>query len=336
MRYFADYLTAHGIPWTHDIEMTSAYDILFLNSWTIPFPKVLKAKRNNPKLRVVQRVDGAAQDYGRTDGVDWIQRDVNRLADLTIYQSQYSYNATHKRYHLIETPGPIIHNPVDVQRFSPDGECFDWKPKIRRVISVGWSPNPLKGNWRIPILAKANPDIEFVVVGRAAGLENLPGIRQIEYLDHERLPVALRSADMYLSLIENDACPNVILEALASGLPVLYIPSGGVPELVRDAGLPFAQDSEFAPQLERLFANHAEYAQKARQIALEHHQFDDVFSRYLKAIAACERRAMPPRKNIWQGNLDTVMFNAGEQARKWKRILTGKQSLRRPEPEHRF
>ena len=32
----------------------------------------------------------------------------------------------------------------------------------------------------------------------------------------------------------NDPCPTVVLEALASGVPVVYPRSGGVPELVGD------------------------------------------------------------------------------------------------------
>ena len=32
----------------------------------------------------------------------------------------------------------------------------------------------------------------------------------------------------------NDPCPSVVLEALASGVPVVYPRSGGVPELVGD------------------------------------------------------------------------------------------------------
>src|SRR4029079_8142007 len=47
-------------------------------------------------------------------------------------------------------------------------------------------------------------------------------------------PEIYRSADAYLMTKHNDPCPNVVLEALASGLPVLYATSGGVAELVGD------------------------------------------------------------------------------------------------------
>jgi glycosyltransferase involved in cell wall biosynthesis len=328
LRNFQAFLQEQGYPCTDNLD--DDYDVLFLNSWTIPYQVVLREKQRRPHLRVVQRVDGSAQDYGRRDGADWLQRDVNALADLTIFQSQYSYEATYERYRLIRLAGPVIHNPVDVERFSPEGERFTWdSPGKKRVISVGWSPNPMKGNWRIPILAQQNPDVEFLVVGHATSLEDLPNIRAIPYLEHDKLPKALRSADVYLSLILNDACPNVILEALASGLPIVYVPSGGVPELVRDAGLAFEADHEFPHRLDQLMADRTVYANRARQIALDHHHPDQIFPRYLAAIELSERRQLPTKWVNLRGYVDYQVFEMRGFFRKWGRILSGKQPLRK-------
>jgi glycosyltransferase involved in cell wall biosynthesis len=330
MRYFADYLTRQGIAWTHDIN--ADYDALFVNSWTIPYRMVLRAKMAHPSRLVVHRIDGAAQEYGRRDGVDWLQRDVNLLADVTIYQSHYSFTATHERYRLTSMRGPVIHNPVDTAHFSPEGPRYDWPSGVTRVISVGWSPNPLKGNWRIPILARANPEVEFVVVGRHTEVDDLPNVRKIDFLEHKDLPQALRSADAYLSLLQNDACPNVIIEALACGLPVIHVPSGGVPELVRDAGAAFTSDDEFPAALERITDGRDTFATKARHIALDNHQLDAVFARYLDIMRGGERRALPARGLALRATVDFKAYETRQFLRKWRRILTGKQPLRRPRP----
>jgi glycosyltransferase involved in cell wall biosynthesis len=50
-------------------------------------------------------------------------------------------------------------------------------------------------------------------------------------------PDLYRSADAYLTLTHQDACPSGVIEALASGLPVIHPGSGGVPELAADAGI---------------------------------------------------------------------------------------------------
>ena len=43
----------------------------------------------------------------------------------------------------------------------------------------------------------------------------------------------------------NDPCPTVVVEALASGLPVVFSATGGVPELVADAGAGVVTEASF-------------------------------------------------------------------------------------------
>ena len=45
------------------------------------------------------------------------------------------------------------------------------------------------------------------------------------------------SCDLYLCLSRADPCPNALIESMSYGLPVLGIASGGVPEIVKDAGV---------------------------------------------------------------------------------------------------
>jgi glycosyltransferase involved in cell wall biosynthesis len=72
-----------------------------------------------------------------------------------------------------------------------------------------------------------------------------------------------------------DPCPNVVLEAMAAGIPVVGADGGGVPELLdqgRCGGLfPMDDPNALCQQIERVFAQpllRAEYAQKGRQRAL--------------------------------------------------------------------
>ena len=44
------------------------------------------------------------------------------------------------------------------------------------------------------------------------------------------------SSHIYISFSYRDACPNAIIEAMSFGLPVIGISSGGVPDIVGNAG----------------------------------------------------------------------------------------------------
>jgi glycosyltransferase involved in cell wall biosynthesis len=88
-------------------------------------------------------------------------------------------------------------------------------------------------------------------VGAAAQrrIEELRLGKLVEFLgpyDWKQAPAIYRSADAYLMTKNNDPCPNSVLEAMSSGLPVLYSASGGVPELVgTDAGVGLAVPESF-------------------------------------------------------------------------------------------
>ena len=55
----------------------------------------------------------------------------------------------------------------------------------------------------------------------------------------------MRRNDVYLAPSRNDPCSNALLEALACGLPAVFRASGGHPELVGEAGVPFDEPTRF-------------------------------------------------------------------------------------------
>jgi glycosyltransferase involved in cell wall biosynthesis len=302
------WLTEQAIPWTEDPNST--YDILFVNAWQTRYPQVFHHKNRLAALRVVHRVDGAGKDYGRTDGADAGQEAVSTLADLTIFQSHYSRTSTLVKHRVIKHDGPVIYNPVDTQKFSPEGIGRLPVTDHPRVVTAIWSTNRRKGGWRVPLLAKANPEVDFLFIGDHQGGETPPNLHYLPRLPHAELPAAMRSGDIFLNLSENDPCPNIVLEAMACGLPVLYAPSGGTPELVGDAaGLPLNSNEDFPSQFGRIKSALPEHKAAARERVLSHFSQEIIFPAYWEAIQKVQRRPLPSITRHW--------FSLGQRARVW-------------------
>ncbi len=296
LKLFEEFLQGDG--WTITRDVQDNFEVLFTNHWMTPRRQILKAFLSNPQVRVVQRIDGVAQDYGRDAEADLRQRHVNRLADLTIFQSQYARFTARERFSVIEQDGPVIHNPVDVNTFSPEGK----KLKLnggRRIICVSWSTNPLKGAAKIYAVAIANPDIDFVLCGNFPDAPNLPNLHHLGVLDRANLAEAYRSCLALLTFAQNEACPNHVLEALASGLPVLYEDSGAMSELIGECGASVTAGS-FRARFEEIAKKLPGLSTQARRTAIERFHPKKIFPQYLEAIlqALSKPTHVPPALRI--------------------------------------
>ena len=229
-------------------------------------------------LRVVHRVDGPIAMYrGAEDGTDQKIVEINdEFAQATIFQSDWSLEA--HRAAGIELRDPhVIPNAVDPRIFHP-AERGPLGPRIR-LIATSWSDNPNKGGETLEWLARTlDPDrYTLTFVGRVQG--DLSPARVVPPLDSQGVANLLREHDVYVAPSSNDPCSNALVEALACGLPVVYLRSGGHPELVGDAGLGFDDREEIPALLERLVG---EYDERRTRISTS--SLADVADRYLAVL----------------------------------------------------
>ena len=149
---------------------------------------------------------------------------------------------------ILGRPVQNITKGVDSMLFSPEGAS------VRGELGVGDAPVVLSVSRLVPIKNVAlfvdaiavarnrRPDIRAVVVGdgplepalrqRASALGIADAIRFAGYVDQQELPHWYRAADLFALSSDFDNSPNVVLEAMASGLPVVATDVGGVSEFV--------------------------------------------------------------------------------------------------------
>lgn len=114
-------------------------------------------------------------------------------------------------------------------------------------------------------------------------------------------PALLQRAHILLHTKYNDPCPGLVVEALASGLPVVYSASGGVPELVgEDAGVGIPVESTFdrtippdaaalADGVERVMASLHAYSLAARQRAVQRFDIEPWLARHAEVFERARR-----------------------------------------------
>ena len=161
-----------------------------------------------------------------------------------------------------------------------------------RVAHVAFSTNPRKGAAELYRVAAESPDVDFHLVGRYEELPDLPNLHPHGLLSHDCLPGFLRACDVLAFFSAHETCSNVLLEGLATGLPILYKDSGGNRELVGEGGSAVTVET-FRPALDEATAQRGKLAQLARERAVREFAVDRVLASYLEAITACRRRPFP-------------------------------------------
>ena len=249
------------------------------NSFNFDFRRLERFARRG--ARMVHRVDGPIGAYrGFDDGTDAKIAEVNAaLASATIFQSEFSL-AKHRELGFELREAVVIPNAVDPAIFHPPLVREPLAGRKVRVVASSWSDNPRKGVGALEWLDR-NLDLdrfELTFAGRAprAGFER---IRVVGPLDSAALAELLRTQDLYVAPSWDDPCSNALLEALACGLPAAYRDSGGHPELVGEAGVPFREDGEASDAVERLVSEI-----DARRSAIDAPSISDVADRYLEVL----------------------------------------------------
>ncbi len=250
-------LSALGIEAHHDPRKPGTQAILLIGS-TRKLDDLIYAKRQ--RIRIVQRLDGMNwlhkrqntgwQHYFRSERLNFQLAFIRRwLADEIVYQSNFTRDWWNTVYGSLRKPNRVIHNGVNLDTFNPAGEGAPPDDYVRLLVVEG----SFKGGHERDLYnaveaanllsVRLDRKVELMIAGNApqemrgqVACAHKASVRWMGLVPHEKIPELDRSAHLLFPAEINAACPNSVVEALASGLPVVSYATGSLPELIGEEG----------------------------------------------------------------------------------------------------
>ena len=100
-------------------------------------------------------------------------------------------------------------------------------------------------------IPSAYPQNMLEIINNSTIIETSPRFKEI----NSDVINIFQSCDMYVTFSYNDACPNAVIEAMSMGLPVIGTLSGGILDIVGDAGILIALKENFSSFYPSRFEN---------------------------------------------------------------------------------
>lgn len=180
------------------------------------------------------------------------------LADMLIFQSKFSRKIyqkiiKNKENTVICNGATYLNYKKTVSSRSKNDliklvTIYDgWRPSKRVydiVQFVKWANESRHTNIHLTILGYTSELPACVSSNIKDTIENSPFIKTLPSFKvfTDEIQKCLFESDIYITFTFKDACPNAVIEAMAHGLPVVCIKSGGLPDIVGDAGVLLSND----------------------------------------------------------------------------------------------
>jgi glycosyltransferase involved in cell wall biosynthesis len=215
----------------------SPREVLFLRqfgstAWKAPFSTTIQRKKVffrsvNLEKSAFYRPVMSAKDVKMIAAMN--------LADRVVLQTRYMENIFRKAGYIRNTDC-VIHNGADTTLFNVKRRTPKPFTGKMRILSSTFSDRKSK---RFDLISEFSqlPQVECTHIGRWPKNVDPKNVKLMGIKDRPGLAAAMQEADVFLHPAERDPCPNVVQEALSSGLPVFFSENSGSAELARNHGV---------------------------------------------------------------------------------------------------
>lgn len=292
---------SHG-PLQNDImvglhKYASNFDFEFVKTWK----KADVVITNTTYTDAIEK--SSIRKVKRMDGIFWRVDEVPRntalnraamLSDKVIFISEYSKRTFHELYPLYNLKSEsIVLNNVDNSIFHP---MDDFHPSPFKFTWIAGCTNWDREEKRFDDLMRfaeiAQYDMIYLI-GKC-NFDTPDNVHIMGYLsDYKELTQYINLSDAFVNVSFRDAGCKMACQAVNCDKPVLYANSGGLPEIVKDGGIPIKDNTDinignFSPSLEIYDIEHAYGQFKMTYNDLKHRikisSYQETMKQYFDAI----------------------------------------------------
>lgn len=150
---------------------------------------------------------------------------------------------------------------VDTSRFRLERELKDRKELVGLICALVPKKGVVNLIDAIPLILEKLPDIEFLIGGNGSLFNEIKDrlerdglsdkVNLTGWLSNDGVVHYLNQMRLFILPSYEEGLPNIILEAMACGTPVLATPVGGIPDVIRDERTGFILKDNFAESIAR-------------------------------------------------------------------------------------
>ncbi len=225
-----EYLKNNNINVTY--ELTKNIDVFFIiDPHKGPHKKyelddIVTFRNKIKKGKIIIRVNdcdktrpNVTQERSREYKIMQFYKDI----DLFIFNSDFIKEYYMNKYNELKNINhDIIYNGGNDSILKPKENYI--KPKCLKIVTHHWSDNINKGYdtyYKLHKFFENRTDYEFIFIGRKFN-DNYKNVPVKGPYKGKELADVLRSCDIYITDSKWDSCPMHVVEAVLSGLPILY------------------------------------------------------------------------------------------------------------------
>jgi glycosyltransferase involved in cell wall biosynthesis len=178
-----------------------------------------------------------------------------RLADVIVAESPFLAARINSEMRLRK---PVVNGAlfVDIQVFSPEIDFCQKEEVVGYFGALAEHKGLMNLIEAVPLIMKQNSNVRFVIGGGPESvipkikerLQELAGgnsqrVTLIGKISHVQMPKYLNEMKLVVLPSFGEGLPNIVLEAMACGTPVLATNCGGIPDVLRDGETGFVMEN---------------------------------------------------------------------------------------------